>query len=200
MSKPTATEKAAQQFIETYGPIVESSDTGPITVRLIARDGTILGIELASEVEDAGRRLSQAYRRTTALYSEGAEPVKMAAVESSIPHLKETYQRKLDLSLRLGDLTDRAMELAEGTSSPPATGVGEAFALVDDDNNTGRGPVTPHGWSPDPGGGESQPTDDHPSTKALESALNFNALLRGDYKQEKEGIARVLDWWKRVVR
>lgn len=115
VSKPSESpaEVRAKTFVRDNRDLLETA--GPLTLQTIARAGSLISVELCDEVVQA----DEAYEN--ALH-EGAEslvggegwkdlsPKRVAAVESRIPTLKATYERKARTFDELSNLTGRAIE------------------------------------------------------------------------------------------
>jgi hypothetical protein len=128
MSGPSEVEIRAKKFMADVADAADVLHDGtPLTIRVIAREGLLLSVELTDEVVEAANEYRAVLDRVSSEYSavvdqvteppyrlpEGGGLERLVAAEAKLPELKETYERKHALALELGELTDRAVEIVE---------------------------------------------------------------------------------------
>ena len=127
--EPSAVEVKAREFVDEYAGLVE--EAGPLALNLIAREGTLLGIELSDEITEAANRYAGALNDASRLANRGASAKEVAVIEAAVPHLKKEYERMMDLATELNDLTDRAMERVERPDAEVQAEVDEAVRWLE---------------------------------------------------------------------
>jgi hypothetical protein len=114
VSGPSEVEIKAQEFVDQNKDALYAG--APLTAGVVAHEGLLLSIELQDQVVEAANEYRAAFDKVRMLaHKRGVSAGEAAAVEARLPELRETYERKHELSLELGELTDRAVEIVEGT-------------------------------------------------------------------------------------
>lgn len=111
--KPSDVEVRAQAFVRDNKDLLDTA--GPLTLQTIARAGSLIAVELCDEVVQAAKACEEAHVETADALRPGKDlsPKRVAAVESRLPTLQETYERKERVFKELSELAEAAIARCE---------------------------------------------------------------------------------------